>query len=354
MLRLLLEATALLLLTLYLQACFAVGPKSVTSGRSTYNAVINETEDEQILSMIVRQRYDETFGMLAVSGVTASIRVGASLEANVGLGPESGYQGNLVPLSAGATYEENPVISYVPLRGEQFVHRMLSPVSAEQALLLSRMSTGEVEVFRILVRRANGLANPLYSSGPPAEKDVAFDRFIDLYARLRDRGELDIVQSSDGALQMLIHDFEEDSPDVAELLETVGVRGDPKDGALTIPLRFFVGAAREGGLDLETPSPLEIIEAAGAGVQVPEDHSLSGLARSVERRSKEFLSIRSSRERPSDASVAVAHRGYWFYIDARDVRSKQAFIVLRTLIGLRLDEAAQGQERPMLTVPVGR
>src|SRR5687767_9200773 len=86
--------------------CAVVGPASISNGRSAYNAVINRTEDEQVLSMIVHKRYDETFGMLVVSNVTASLRTSAKVGANAGVGPESGYAGNLVPLSAEATYEE--------------------------------------------------------------------------------------------------------------------------------------------------------------------------------------------------------------------------------------------------------
>ncbi len=349
-----LRGPALLTVSSLVPACVGVGPKSVTQGRPTYNAVINETEDQLFLSMIVRHRYDETFGLLAVSGVTASLSVSTTLGANFGIGPDSSFAGNLVPLSAGATYEENPVISYVPMRGEQFVLRMLSPMTAEHTLLLNRMSTREVEVFRILVRRVNALANPLYAPDQATEETALFERFFELYARLRDKGELDIVQSSPGEFELLIHDFEDDVPAVAELLENVGVPGQEGDDAvIAIPLRFFVGGARGAGIDLETPSALEVIEAAGAGVELPEDHRVEGLARSFDREAAEFIRIRSARERPADASIAVAHKGWWFFIDPRDVRSKQAFLFLRTLIGLRLDEAVTGKETPVLTVPVG-
>jgi hypothetical protein len=54
-----------------------MGPAPVRNGRSAYNAVINQTEDEKILSILVRKRSDETFGMLTVSNVTASLRVKA-------------------------------------------------------------------------------------------------------------------------------------------------------------------------------------------------------------------------------------------------------------------------------------
>ncbi len=337
-----------------LAGCNVAGPLALSSGRSTYNAVINRTEDEQILSIIVRQRYDETFGMLAVSSVTASIRIGASVSGNVGIGPKSGYEGNLVPFSAGAVYEENPTITYVPLRGEEFVERMLAPISAEQTLLLGRMSTDEVEAMQLLVWRANGLVNPLFTAKPPAP---GFDRFIELYASLRDQGVLDVVQSGEGAFELLCHDYSaEQSGQVADLLKVLGVeRAVGPRADVAIPLRFFVGSARRDGVDLETPTALEIIEVAASGVEVPGAHLADGIVRpSALDESRRFLAVHSSRTRPAEASVAVEHRGWWFYIDARDARSKQSFMILRTLIGLRLDEAAAGAQRaPILTVPVG-
>lgn len=343
-------------LVLILQGCAIAGPASVNNGRSAYNAVINATEDEQILSMIVRQRYDETFGMLVVSSVTASLRIGASVGGNVGIGPSSSFEGNLVPFSAGASYEENPTISYVPMRGEQFIDRMLAPLTAEQALLLSRMSTAEVEVLRMLVRRANGIVNPLFSSHPESI-DNAFDRFIDLYVQLRERGRLDIVRTADQQYQILLHDFTEDeSSEVRELLQLLGVQhtGEAHD-PIALPLRFFVGEPKPDAVDLETPSAMEIIEAAGSGIKVPDVHLADGLARvSMATGSQSFLTIHSARDRPDHASVAVMHKGWWFFVDERDARSKQAFMILRTLIGLRLDEGTSGQAAPLLTVPVAR
>jgi hypothetical protein len=350
------RVSACALLLLALQGCAFVGPASLNNGRAAYNTVINATEDQQILSMIVQRRYDETFGLLAVSSVTASLRLGGSLGANVGIGSDSGYAGNLVPFSAGATYEENPTISYVPMRGEQFIERMLAPVSAEQALLLSRMSTEEVEVLRMLVRRANGIVNPLFSSQPAIDGGHAFDRFVDLYVRLRERGRLDIVRSGD-EYQILLHGFREDeSSEVAEFLGMLGLRKGRGDrGPIAVPVRFFVGEPRPDSVDLETPSALEIIEAAGAGVEVPDAHLTDGLARAlVTTGSPALITIHSSRKRPSHASVAAMHQGWWFYIDARDAQSKQAFMILRTLIGLRLYDHDAAPAAPVLTIPAAR
>ncbi len=348
----------LAVLAILLQGCSLAGSASLASGRSAYNAVINTTEDEQILSMIVRRRYDETFGMLAVASVTASLRVGASAGAQAGVGPSSGYAGNLVPFSAGATYEENPTISYVPMRGEQFVARMLAPLSAGQVLLLSRMSTPEVEVLRLLVRRANGLINPLYGRQTTASE--GFDRFVDLYVGLRERGRLDVVGSvdeRDAGFELLLHDYAEDaSREVGELLRTLGIHGvDARGDPIALPLRFGVGARRPDALDLETPSALEVVQALAAGVRVPDTHLSKGLARRVEAtRRYEPLRVESARVCPRRASVVVRRDGWCFYVDGRDARSKQTFMILRTLIGMRLDEAPSAYGVPLLTVPVAR
>lgn len=335
--------------------CAFVGPRALDRGRPTYNAVINATEDQQILSMIVRRRYDETFGMLAVASVTANIRVGATIGGNVGIGPNSAYDGNLVPFSAEALYEENPTISYVPMRGEQFLERMLAPVTAEQLLLLSRMSTEDVEVLRLLVRRANGLANPLYAPQPARDAEAAFERFVTLYARLRDAGRLDVVRSGEH-YELLLHGFGgEDAAAVDELLGTLGLETSRGREPISLPLRFFVGAPTTDAVELETPSVLEVIEAAGAGVVVPDDHLQDGIVRApVLPVDAALLAIHSSRDRPALASVAVKHAGWWFYVDARDARSKQTFMVLRTLLGLRLDDGSAGSATPVFTIPVTR
>ena len=131
------RSTLLVVGALGVCGCAVVGPQSITAGRGVYTEVINRTEDEQILNGLVRLRYDETFGMISVASVTASLRFRAQAATNIGIGDSDNYAGNLVPLSAGVAYEENPTISYVPLSGEDFMRQMLSPVSASEWILLA-------------------------------------------------------------------------------------------------------------------------------------------------------------------------------------------------------------------------
>ena len=62
--------------------CSVLGPQSIANGRAAYNEVINRTEDQQLLTAIVRNRYGETISMLAVTNVTANIRFAAGAGAD--------------------------------------------------------------------------------------------------------------------------------------------------------------------------------------------------------------------------------------------------------------------------------
>jgi hypothetical protein len=61
--------------------------------------------------------------------------------------------------------------------------------------------------------------------------------------------------------------------------------------------------------------------------------------------------VHSSIEKPSDAFVTIRYRGYWFWIDDRDLPSKGVFSFLMLLF--TLTESSCGQVSPVLTVPAG-
>ena len=103
----LLSVTGIVTLGAVLTGCI-VGPTTIGLGRGVYNSVINKTEDEQLLSLIVHDRYDETYGMLAVASVTANVRASANVQGQFGLTrtTRDDYAGNLVPLAGGVALIE--------------------------------------------------------------------------------------------------------------------------------------------------------------------------------------------------------------------------------------------------------
>jgi len=64
--------------------CSTVGPAAIKTGRGVYNQTINRTHDQQMLMTLVRTRYGETSSMLAVTSVTANVRVATNAGINIG------------------------------------------------------------------------------------------------------------------------------------------------------------------------------------------------------------------------------------------------------------------------------
>src|SRR5689334_21877742 len=105
---------------------------------------------------MVRLRYSDPIGLLAVSSVTAGLKLTAETKTEAGIGPRANYAGNLVPFSAGITYEDSPTISYAPVDAQAFLREWLTPVTMET--LAKVLQAGlDSALTALLVERMNGL-----------------------------------------------------------------------------------------------------------------------------------------------------------------------------------------------------
>lgn len=71
---LILKLSAFVFLLGVLTNCTSVGPRSINASRTAYAEAIDQTENEQLLLMIVKGRYGETASLLAVNAVAANIK----------------------------------------------------------------------------------------------------------------------------------------------------------------------------------------------------------------------------------------------------------------------------------------
>ena len=340
--------------------CSIVGPRAISKGRADYNEAIAQTDDQQMLLAIIHHRYGETISMLAVSSVTANIRITASTDVEIGYGRDSGYAGNLIPFSAGAAYEENPTISYVPVQSEQYLRQMMSPIPLDILIMISRSSTWPIVPFTLLVSRVNNIRNPNFLKPPMVKPDTRFTRFVELIMELNDVGCFHWVEDSREAIEhsMLIRDYTPSySKKVRELMSMLELPM-PNDESrdIVIPIHFAVKDKKVFGIAVETRSVFDLINIIAASIEVPEEHADSGLANTYPPKglSGSKIHIRCSERKPKNASVAVKYLGSWFYIDGRDQHTKMIFRLLSTLWSVRIGEEAKVQAAPVLTVPVSR
>jgi len=341
--------------------CTVVGPNAIQTGRGAYNESITRTNNQQMLKIILGTRYGEPGGMIAVASITANVSVTASSGIEAGVGSSSKYNGNLVPFSAGVVYEENPTISYVPVVGAAYAHRVMSPMNLTGLAQLTGNLSDVRYVFTSLVASVNGIYNPdfLYDS---VETDPRFVRFTALMTRLIEVNRLHWRQegpSDANKISIVIDHYAPNyAAEVDELLELLGLPL-PKDYSqqLVIPVFLATDGSDVDGLRLTTQSVWNLIEVMSAAVEVPEADQSAGVTASYPPLGLVGADLRipHADERPDNAFVAVEHRGKWFYIEESDFASKRLFKLLSTLWSVTIAEAtANTATAPVLTIPASR
>jgi hypothetical protein len=342
-----------------LMGCTTLGPQYIASGRAAYNKVINHTEDQQMLMAIVRNRYGETISMLAVTNVTANIRFTASAEAQFGLGRRESYETNLIPLSTGLAFEDNPTISYAPIEGEEQFDRLMSPVPLKFVVILSSSMEHSRLPFLMLIKSINHIRNPKFLHSPMSETDPRFMHIVDLISTLTETGHIDWARDSreEVLFSIVIRNYEpRRTEEIHKLLDLLGVK-QKVDGtkSLVVPVYDVIEEPATGGVAVTTNSIYDLIEMLSASIDVPDKHRQSGLAINYPPPGLAGSKVRIERSNatPQGASVSISYRSSYFYIAETDQDTKLMFRILRTLWKDRIASTTQFQSAPVLTIPVG-
>ena len=110
-------------------------------------------------------------------------------------------------------------------------------------------------------------------------------------------------------------------------------------------------------IGLRGRSMLEIMQVASKEVRVPGKDIELGIAAANQPRSlqsstgaTDWLVIMSSDSEPSNTSLVIEYRGHWFYIDDRDLQSRETFAMLTALFAV-VGGTVPGAH-PVLTLPV--
>lgn len=350
---------ALVALLVATTGCAVLGPPSIRASRAAYNDAIVTTNNQQVLAMIVRMRYGEPSGLLAVSSITANLNIQGRIGSEFGIGPDDNFAGNLTPLSGGIGYEENPTISYKPVQGEAYLRQLLSPLPLDLLLLVLGATNDSPLAITLLVEAINGIRNPEFPTDGH-EADPRFERVADLLAQMSRQGRVTWVGEPGEPASFALALYgagEEYAQQVGELYESLGLATPTDlDGVLTLPIRLGIGRPANAAIRLQTRSLYDVLNIAAASVEVPEPHARSGMAAPLPAPGAAVrnLRIRATRLRPKDAMIAVEHHGWWYSVDGTDAQSKLMFRLVEVLLSARIAEAVGSEPTPVLTVPVSR
>jgi len=344
---------------LLLTGCATVGPRSIPPARFAYGEALARSASEQLLLNLVRLRYRDTPLFLEVGSVVTQYQLSLGAMANGKIDSPAAKE---LALGANATYTEQPTITYAPLQGEDFVARLLSPISPANIVLLSQSGWSIERLLLCCVQKVNGLHNAASASGPTPDyvPDYAgFQRMAHLLRQLQKAGLVEAEMSEDQKIILLHVDhppagpLEEADREVRKLL---GIEPDvttlkivpelrPKDhdevavtGRSLLSVLFYLSQA------VEAP-PRD--EQAG---RVTVTRNASGERFDWMAATGNLLRIHSSDQPPAAASVQVRYRGSWFWIADDDLDSKTTFSLLTYLFSLKA--GSKEMKEPLLTLGV--
>jgi len=398
---------------LMLSAGCHVSPRVMQRTHIDYNNAIHQTTSEQMLLNVVRIRYDEMPMFLQVASISTQFSVqtgiGASGTFYENVGPAN--QPSVLGLTGNASYTESPVVTWSLPESSEFLGKMMAPLSADQLTVLAQSGWGEERVLKIGAKKINRLRNEDFVVHEGFYTPDSFDKFnevLSLVVQLRKDGLVDLaygVKSSMAAGKLPIEQIDSraipdgiaqgvqfmtrEDPKIFEplklskplfLLFSKDSDSDPRAQKLRDllnlnPDKYSFGitdAANSGKEQLRTEggkptqvfdpsvkmeeivmncrSMMEILYFVSQDVQVPEAHLEKHWVDPGQGETDKWLKVLSSHGEPGDAWLKVKHNGYWFYIDAKDTRSREMFTLLETIF-----ESVIGTvpgSKPLLTLPV--
>ena len=354
----------------FLAACTTgLGARAVRTERPDYNQQIVSSGDREMLLNLVRLRYNESPLFLELGSVVAqykyegTLSLMGQLQAN---GPSGGTLGSTLD------YTETPTVTFTPLAGADFATRLLSPIELDSVMLFEQSGWSAARLFVLTVQRVNDVENAPTASGPTPLQAPDYQAFGDLAVRLERLRLAGLVglnwerreherQPPGRNPRFWIHSpADPASPlaaDVAAVRRALNLDARREDFTLTA----FPFERARNQVGIRCRSLLGVLYFLSQSVEPPAGDVAAGLVTVTRDPNGEpfdwskitgpVMRIRSQKTPPTNAFVAVEHRGSWFYIADDDQSSKSSFALLNILFSL---QAASGQGKaPVLTLPVG-
>jgi hypothetical protein len=177
------------LVALGLSGCLS--PLALDSLSLAYNQATADDISKQLLLNIARARHNQPIHFSGISNIAATLNFQATLGVTP---PLTGGNGTTLMPIFGGTASENPTISLIPMQGEEFTKRMLTPLTEDKLTLLLRQNVDVDLLLRLVTlefrTRENG-REEVYHNRPRDRDDYALFRRVVLHlSSIQDRDEL--------------------------------------------------------------------------------------------------------------------------------------------------------------------
>jgi len=333
------------------------GPRTIPVDRFDYSTAVADSWKQQTLLNIVKLRYMDLPVFVDVSSIVSgySLQTGVSIGGTVS--SSKAVQGNFATAGAQAVYTDRPTITYTPLTGEKFLKSILAPIDPKNIFFLLQSGYQADFILALTVESLNGVRNRSVGEGGMREVDPDFTRALQLLRELQSAGVVGMRVEEDkdkGSTGVLFFRRDDVPAEVVEKAAEVRrlLRLPPDQQRFSLVYSPARGAENE--LAVHSRSMLQIMGAFSTYLDVPEEHLIGHFTvPSFEHASAEgrqdVVRIKSGKDEPEGAFAAVKYRGYWFWIDDGDWRTKRAMTAI--MYFFTLSETGGEGKLPLITIP---
>ncbi|WP_333876524.1 hypothetical protein [Methylobacter sp.] len=178
---------ALFFFASWLPGCFS--PMALDHVAIAYNESISDVVSKQLLLNIARASLNQPIYFSGISNIAATL----NFQANAGATPAlAGNNGAILMPIFGGSVSENPTISIVPMEGEEFTQRMLTPLTEDKLTLLLRQNIDVDLLLRLVTLEFRTQSKEgVYHNRPRNLQDYATFRRIVLHlSSIQDQDQL--------------------------------------------------------------------------------------------------------------------------------------------------------------------
>jgi hypothetical protein len=342
--------------------CGSIGPNTVGRDRFDYVSAISESLKQQILLNIVKLRYADVPVFMDVGQVISGYELEGTLTASGNLADKDwktagGALGTFLNLGAGGRYLDRPTITYSPLTGADFIKTMMTPFPPGSIMFLVEAGWPVDVLLQVSVQAINGLRNERGGmQGHPA--DPEFIEVIRLLKKIQVAGGVGfrVQQEKEGqeASMLMFHTRRltpETVKDIAEVKRLLRLNPEATD----IRVTYGADAQSDREIALHTRSGYQVLIDLSTDVAVPPEHIAERRTIALPVTEMEgaavlprLMTIHSNADRQTDVFAQVKYRGYWYWVNDRDLLSKRVFTFLTVLF--TLSETGEKIQKPILTI----
>lgn len=328
-------------------SCTTYGPRSIEDQRGSYIQVLADTDKQELLSNIVRLAYMDPPVFLQVNSVTASPRI------QYGAGTDFEFGGGVVDppstiVKPNIGYSDSPTIVYMPLLGTQFSNELLMPIGLAPVFLMLDNGFDFAVIAELLFKSIGPYTNSRKVNPEEREDFLMVAKAI---AGLINSGGFHLgtseggISDNDSRILVDVAPGALDSQEGLILSQKLGLRSGIDRFEIRTGLR-----GDDQSIVISPRSLLSLLSHMSNYVAVPDEHESIVWPTPYREETKTLMRIHHSRSRPALGDPSIRYRGFWFYIDAEDITSRNTLYIIRLLFNLQA-QAGSG-DGLQLTLPV--